>query len=262
MWRYLRLYLYFVRFSVSKAFEFRFDYFFRVFMDLLYYLVNLALYKVLFLHTPVLAGWREDQALVFVAMYLTVDALQMTFVSSNMWWLPITVNTGGLDYYLVRPVSSLFFLNFREFSANSFLNLVIALGILGYGIYGLEDGFGLSQALLLGVLLINGTVLYWLTHLVFLLPVFWTQSGRGLGVLFYTFARLMERPDRIYFGPVRVVLTTVLPFALMASVPARLVLEGPEPRLLVLMAGTTLGMGCMVGVLWRMALRGYASASS
>ena len=54
----------------------------------------------------------------------------MTVFANNMWWLPIAVNRGDLDYYLVRPVSSLFFLSLREFAANSFLNLLLATGIL------------------------------------------------------------------------------------------------------------------------------------
>ena len=33
MIRYLRLYGYFLRFSFSRAMEFRFDFFFRIFMD-------------------------------------------------------------------------------------------------------------------------------------------------------------------------------------------------------------------------------------
>ena len=45
-----------------------------------------------------------------------------------MWWLPMLINRGDLDYYLVRPVSTLFFVSFRDFAANSFVNLVIATG--------------------------------------------------------------------------------------------------------------------------------------
>lgn len=97
-------------------------------MDLIYYIVNILFFKVIYLHTPMLAGWSEEQMMVFVALYLLVDAINMTFISSNMWWLPQHINRGALDYYLIRPVSPLFFLSLREFSANSFLNLLIAAG--------------------------------------------------------------------------------------------------------------------------------------
>src|SRR5690606_38761263 len=113
----------------SKAMEFRLDFTFRILMDIIYYVVNILFFKVIYLHTPVLAGWTEEQMMIFVASYLLVDAINMTFFSTNMWWLPYHINRGDLDYYLIRPVSPLFFLSLREFSANSFLNLLMALGI-------------------------------------------------------------------------------------------------------------------------------------
>jgi ABC-2 type transport system permease protein len=130
--RYLRLYLFFLQFSFSKALEFRIDFFFRIAMDIMYYFVNIALFKILLLHTPLIAGWNEEQMMVFVGCYLLVDAFHMTVFSSNMWWLPYYINRGELDYYLIRPVSPLFFLSLREFSANSFINLIIAYKHLIY----------------------------------------------------------------------------------------------------------------------------------
>ena len=38
--RYLRLYLYFLRFSFSRAMEFRLDFYFRILMDVAFYVVN------------------------------------------------------------------------------------------------------------------------------------------------------------------------------------------------------------------------------
>ena len=117
--RYLRLYLYFLRFSISRAAEFRVDFYFRVVMDVVYYAVNLAFFGIIYTQTAVVGGWTLDQAYVFVAGFLFVDAVNMTVVANNMWVLPQLINKGDLDYYLVRPVSSLFFLSLRDFAANS-----------------------------------------------------------------------------------------------------------------------------------------------
>ncbi len=92
MWRYLRLFSYFVRFSVSRSLEFRFDFFFRVAMDLLYYVVNLLFYKVLFLNTNFIAGWTTQQMYIFVAAFCVVDAIQMTLFANNLWWFPQLIN--------------------------------------------------------------------------------------------------------------------------------------------------------------------------
>lgn len=58
----------------------------------------------------------------------------MTLFSNNLWWLSTYVNRGDLDYYLVRPVSSLFFVSLRDFAANSFVNLLMACSLLAWTI--------------------------------------------------------------------------------------------------------------------------------
>jgi ABC-2 type transport system permease protein len=60
MKRYLNLYIHFLRFSFSKAMEFRLDFSFRILMDVIYYIVNIMLFKVLFLHTDLIGGWNEE----------------------------------------------------------------------------------------------------------------------------------------------------------------------------------------------------------
>jgi ABC-2 type transport system permease protein len=262
MWRYLKLYYYFVRFSLSRAMEFRMDFFFRIVMDVLFYLVNISFYKIIFLNTSLLGGWNEAQMLVFVAGYLVVDALNMTIFSNNAWWLPIYINKGELDYYLVRPVSSLFFLSLRDFAVNSFMNLLMAIGILVWALWQYPVPLGLGRLLLFGTLLINGTLLYHLFHLLTIIPVFWVHSGRGIEQVFWGFSRSMERPDRIFYGWVRKFLTTIIPFSLMASFPARILLEGIDWRLLSNIIVVTILFFLVIVWLWRMGLRAYSSASS
>lgn len=262
MIRYLRLYLHFLRFSFSKSLEFRFDFTFRILMDVIYYAVNIAFFKVIFLHTPVLAGWNENQMMVFVAAYLLVDAFNMTVFSTNLWWLPFFINKGDLDYYLIRPVSPLFFLTLREFSVNSFINLLMTVGFLVYTLMNLDQSFSIWQILGFLVLLFNGVILHFLLQLLMILPVFWTQSSRGFVDLFYSMGLAMERPDRIYKGWLRILFTTILPFALIASFPARLFLDGFDTQMLVHLTLVTVLVWVVMLLVWKRGLANYSSASS
>lgn len=262
MTRYLRLYAHFLRFSFSKAMEFRVDFFFRVVMDIVFYAVQFGFFHIIYLHTPLLAGWDIDQMRVFVATFIFVDALHMTVFSNNCWMMPIYINRGDLDYYLTKPVSTLFFLSLKDFAANSFLNLVIATGILAWALMSYPAPF---EPLKLGVyilLLLNGAFLYFLTYLLFILSVFWSQSPRGFGDLFHSVSHVMERPDRIYRGVVRKVFIYILPFALVASVPTRFLLEKDQWELVWLAAGVSVGFFCAIQLVWRLGLRNYSSASS
>lgn len=260
--RYFRLYLHFLRFSFSKAMEFRVDFFFRIVMDCFFYAINIAFYQLLFLHTSTLAGWNEEQAMIFVAAYILVDALQMTIFSTNLWWFPILVNRGDLDYYLVRPVSTLFFLSTREFAANSLCNVFIAIGIMIWAFFSYSGPLLWWKILLFIVLILNGTFMYYMVHMLFLVGVFWTHSARGFDSMFRQLCLVYERPDGIFRGTARKIFTTILPFCLMCSFPARLLFEDFQFSILLHIIAVTLCIFFLLQAVWKISLKAYSSASS
>jgi len=262
MLRYLRLYACFLRFSFSRAMEFRLDFFFRVGMDALWYAVHLAFFTVVYRHTQLLGGWNYDQIVVFAAAMFVVDALQMTIFSNNMYMLPMFVNRGDLDYYLVRPVSSLFFLSLRDFAANSFLNLVMASGIMVWAVARYPEPLGAPALVLFLALILVGVFLHYVLTMLFTLPVFWLQGPHGLRDVYWSMSGLAHRPHRIYQGWLRRVLTTVLPFSLFVSFPADALFSGPSAGLLLHVAAVAVIGFAVLLLVWRAALRAYASASS
>jgi ABC-2 type transport system permease protein len=242
--------------------EFRLDFHFRIVMDLIYYAVNLAFFKLIYLHTDTLAGWTEPQMMVFVATYLIVDAISMTVFSNNAWWFPIFVNRGDLDYYLVRPVSSLFFISLRDFAANSFVNLLMTFAIFAWALARLPGPVTFWQFIVYAVFVFNGAVLSYIMRMMVLIPVFWTHSARGFDQVYWSLSKIMERPDGLFTGWARKIIIFVVPFALMASMPARILVEGWSLSLLVTL---TLVSAAFFGILvwfWGLGLRSYSSASS
>jgi len=262
MARYLRLYLYFLRFSFSRAMEFRLDFFFRVGMDMIWYAVHLVFFAVIFRFTRELGNWSWDQVLVFAATIFFMDAVQMTVFSNNMWWFPLHVNRGDLDYYLVRPVSTLFFVSLRDFAANSFLNLVIATGILVWALARYPEPLGGGRILLFFGLQLGGVFLFYCLSMVFTIPVFWLHSRSGLREVFWALERFGTRPHAIYTGWVRRLIVSLLPFAFLASYPVMILFEGPTAFTLLHTAAVLGGAFLAMLGLWHRGVRAYASASS
>jgi ABC-2 type transport system permease protein len=242
--------------------EFRLDFYFRIFMDAFYYLISFSFFKVMFLHTSAIGGWSEPQVMIFVGAFIIIDAIQMTVFANNTWLLPMLVNKGDLDYYLVRPVSSFFMANLRDFAAGSFINLLMAGGFLIWALVQYPESLGFWRVLAFLVLILGGALLFQLVRLLFVLPVFWTHGGRGLDSLYWAMERFMERPHGIYRGVVKTVLLTLLPFSVMASLPTSVLFEA-NPWSVIATCLFVIG-GFFVGLLWlwNVALRNYSSASS
>lgn len=262
MFRYLRLYGYFLRFSFSKALQFRVDFFFRILMDIVFYLVNILFYDVIYSHTDLIGGWSREQMMVFVGGFLLIDALNMTVFADNLTNMSSFINRGDLDYYLIRPVSPLFFLSLRDFAASSFVNLLMASGILVAALLQYAAPLSPLSVVLFILLIFNGTWLRYLIRMLTVIPVFWLHSNRGLEMMFFHLIRFMERPDAIFTGAVRIILSTVLPFSLMVSFPARLLLDGFQITILLHIAVVTVLLTFAVLYFWKKGLRAYSSASS
>lgn len=262
MKRYLNLYLYFLRFSFSKAIHFKLDFYFRVIMDVVWYIMKILFFKVLFLHTTLVGNWTNEEFTVFTCGYLLMDAIYMTFFANNLWWFPIYINRGDLDYYLTRPVSTLFFLTLREFAANSFMNLILAIGLFYWSLHLYPYPIHWDKLIIYIFCIFNGAYLYALFYLLAMLPVFWTNSPRGLAELYWKVGQLAEKPDAIYRGWFRKVLIGVFPMALIASYPARIFLNPYDPKILLTIITMTILSSLIVWVCWKKALRNYTSASS
>ena len=262
MRRYLRLYAYFLRFSFSRAMEFRIDFLFRIFMDSCWYAIHMAFFVVLFRFTQTLGSWNMDQIYIFAATVFVMDAVQMTLFSNNIWMFPIAVNKGDLDYHLVRPVSSLFFVSLRDFAANSFVNLLIAAGILIWAIARYPEPLGAGRIALFVLLQLFGVFLFYALSMIATIPVFWLHSRSGVRELFWSLQRFSLRPHRIYTGWVGRVLVSGLPFAFIASYPCMVLFEGPTLTGMLHATGVVAGAFALVLAMWSRALRVYASASS
>jgi len=260
--RFARLYGAVVRFSVSRSMEFRFDFFFRFFMDCAYYAVSIGFFQILFLHTGSLGGWREDQVLGFLAGALLLDGLYMTIVAPNVWECPSIINRGELDSYLTRPTPTLPSLLLRSFACSSALNVLVGAGLLVYAVLTYKGEFGAAQILGFLFLLANGFVLIVCIRLFAVLPVFWTHSQFGFHMLFHALDQVVERPEVVFRGLTHLFFLTVLPFFVVPSFPARWffgLLSLGEAAYALLMP---LAFMLIVHAVWRRGLRAYSSASS
>ena len=231
-------------------------------MDIIYAIILIAFYEILYKQTPTLGGWNREQAMIFVGICLVVDSIQMTLFTNGLNNIAELVNKGDLDYYLVRPVSSLFFLVLREVSLNSGINLLISFCILIYYFSVSSLTFSFLSLVGFAILVLNGSLIYCLLRLLFVLPVFWLGSVRGLDSLFYNLYYCVDRPDKVFRGAVRLILTTILPFCVMASFPAQVLFGHGGYGLVLHTFGVSLGLGIITYFVWARCLKAYSSASS
>lgn len=260
--RHLRTYLALVRFSLSRTMEFRFDLFFRFFMDCIFYALSIAFFEIIFIHTDLLAGWTRHEVIFFVAGGLLLDGIFMTVIARNVWELPRLVNKGELDFQIIRPVSTLFFVMTRHFEFSSFLNVLLALGIMIYAAGLFPDPLTVSQVAGFSFLLFNGLVLMVVLRMFTVLPVFWTHSELGFHMLYTSLEQVTERPEAIFRGASHLIFTTVFPFIVMTSFPARWFFGTLSALEFMYAVSLSVFFFCLMLYIWNRGIKIYSSASS
>lgn len=262
MGRYVRLYAAFVRFAIQRSLQFRLDFFFRVGMDVIWNFHYLVFFGVLQLQTPTIGGWNADQVRIFLGSLFVLDGAQMTLFANNHWAFPGLVNKGDLDYHLLRPVSPLFMVSVRDFAVNSFLNFLIAVGILVWAFARYPEPISATSILLYVIGLLFGLVLHHSIHMLSLLPIFWMQGGSGLRDIFFIVDSANGRPVRVFKGWAYRFFTVVLPLGVIVSFPVRLLFEGEKIGIMLhIVAAAAVGFSLMLFT-WKRGLCAYGSASS
>jgi ABC-2 type transport system permease protein len=262
MRRYLQLWLSFLKISWMADLEYRVNIVMRIVGEFFWYLLQLSVFEVLYTHTDTIAGWDVHSMRVFMGTLFLVDVLYMIFVHENMEAIWSLVRKGDLDLYLVKPVNSQFMISCRKVSVSYVTNLVLVGGYLGWAISNLHQPVGAAQFVAFPLLVFCGVIiLYSLRFLFATLTVVLNEAG-NIQFIWYQLYRLATRPDPIYPYYLRYAILTVFPVAFLASVPARVLIEGVDWRLLAASPMIAIFSLWLSNYCWEGALKRYASASS
>jgi len=216
--------------------------------------------KLLYRHGYEMGGWAWPQALMVVGIYTVLDGLQQSFMAPNRTRVTEHVRNGTLDFVLLKPIDTQFWLSLRTFSPWGLPNLTLGLALLGYA--GTRLGLGPVNYLLgLVPILLGALILYSIGFLLSTLTIWFVK----LWNITMAMAALLEAgkyPVFAYPTAYRVFFTVVLPVAFMTTVPAQAMMGEASPVWLggLILAAAALFVGSRL--FWRFALRSYTSASS
>lgn len=259
--RYFSLYLALFRTSFIADLEYRANFLIRIITDIFWYIAQIMTFEVLFQHTPKIGDWNLPQMRVFLGLVFIADALYMIIFSENLDQFSDKVRKGDLDLLLAKPVNSQFMLSLQKASTAAIGNLGIGLVWFIYSLVQLPD-FQWLRLLWLIILIPCGLIaLYSVRFSIAALSVIFARS-ENLQFIWYQIYRLGMRPDSIYVPWLKWLLLTALPVGVVASVPARAVLEPPQWGLftwVVFLAGLLIYLSHRF---WKFSLKFYSSASS
>lgn len=208
-----------------------------------------------------IAGYNLAQAIFILALCNLISSLAQLFMR-GIYIFRQKVVDGTFDFYLLNPLSELFY---SLFSYTDALDLVLFIPYLGIVIWAwLGTGFPitlLSILLLLLVIAIAGVMILSWHILIIGIGVLYLEVDNTI-MLYRDLEKMATMPIEIYGKFGSAILTYIFPFALLATIPARLVFGLYNPWYLLGFALLALIQLRLALWLWRRALLSYSSASS
>jgi len=261
--RYFKIWLAFFRNTLSRDMEFKMNFIFEIFIDAIYYGSLFFFFKIIFQFVDSLGDFNQDAVVIFLITLYISDSLYVMFLGGNVFEVNNKVRTGDLDFILLKPINSQFFISFRYVNTYAIVSLLILLLFLIKLIYSYHsNSFLLVNYVFYDFSLILGVIIFYSIEFMIASLAFWFRNFSYAGWLAGELIKYSRRPDSIYKNWFRKILFSFFPMAMISSVPARILLFGVDFKLLLLQLIIALIFLGFTTVVWKKGLLRYESASS
>ncbi|HEY9889239.1 MAG TPA: ABC transporter permease [Candidatus Obscuribacterales bacterium] len=205
-------------------------------------------------------GWSWEEALVVLGIFTLLQGFAATFLAPNLNKIVTQVQEGTLDFVLLKPISSQFWLSTRTLSPWGMPDLVFGGLIIGYA----GARLGVHPALYLAALVPLGFGFLSLYSLWFMLGAtsIWFVKIYNVTEVLRGLLDAGRFPIIAYPVAYRVFFTFVIPVAFLTTVPAEVLLGRVEGAWLVGSVALAIALLQVSRWFWGFALRFYTSASS
>ncbi len=206
------------------------------------------------------AGWPWEEALLVLGVFTLLQGVSATVFNPNLNRIVQHVQKGTLDFILLKPVSSQFWLSSRVVSPWGIPDIVFAGLIILYA--GRTLGLGLGSYLLAGIPIVLGVISLYSLWFILGATSIWFVKIYNVTEVLRGLVEAGRFPMVAYPSAYRFFFTFIVPVAFLTTVPAEVLLGRSSWAWMI--GSTALAIAALVGshYFWRFALRFYTSASS
>lgn len=205
-------------------------------------------------------GWSWEQALLVMGFFTLLQGISNAFLAPNLNRIVDQVEKGTLDFVLLKPISTQFWLSTRMISPWGLPDTAFGLGVILYA--GNRLNLVISDFMLgLFPLFFGIVILYSLWFLLGTTSV-WFVKIYNITEVLRALLDAGRYPVIAYPVAYRVFFTFVVPVAFLTTVPAQALLG--EINMTWFIGSLLLAIALLIlsNAFWKFALRYYTSASS
>lgn len=206
------------------------------------------------------AGWSWAEALLVLGVFTLLQGFSATFLAPNLNRIVRHVQEGTLDFVLLKPVKSQFWLSVHTLSPWGLPDIIFGGVLIGYA--GARLGLGVGNYLISIIPITFGLIILYSLWFILGATSIWFVKIYNVTEVLRGLIEAGRYPMVAYPAGFRLFFTFIVPVAFLTTVPAEAML-GRSSTVWFAGAGLlAIGSFFFATWFWRFALRFYTSASS
>ncbi|HSW44677.1 MAG TPA: ABC-2 family transporter protein [Phycisphaerae bacterium] len=262
MWRYPRLLGVFTKVSIQDNATYRADFLVHAVMSFLHLGAEVIGLWTIFTNTRSLAGWTVFEVVTLVGVFRIMSGIVGLIVAPNMRQIMEDIRDGRLDFALIKPLNSQFYVSVRRIVLWRVTDVAIGMLMVAVGCAKLASNLTPVLLLQFVVMLAAGVTIIYSFWLVLATSAFWFTRISNIEMVFWNVFEAGRYPVTIYPRWIRLGLTYVLPLAFLTTFPAGMLVGKLGVPHLAGAIALAIVSSSVASIFWRIGLRHYSGASA
>ncbi len=260
--KYLKVYKKFLHTSLASELEYKTNILVDLITAILSLVGSIFLLSIFFQNSGNIGGWKFEQALIIQGIYTILNGITNTWFNPNLTEIVKHIREGTLDFVLLKPIDSQFFISLKKINPSGFLEIMLGFFLLFFCIRINQINLNLSF-LTLSLITISCSIciLYSLWFFISTTTIWFVKTWNAIEVL-RSFLYIGRFPLNSFSFSLRIFFSVFIPIAFITTIPSEVFLGLSQLWKILLEVIVSTVFLITSRKFWLFALKSYSSASS
>jgi len=260
--KYINIYTKFLHTSLASELEYKTNILIDLATAILSLIGSIFLLSIFFQNNARVGGWEFEQALIIQGIYTILNGITNTWFNPNLTEIVKHIREGTLDFVLLKPIDSQFFISSKKINPSGFLEIILGFGLLIYCIKINQIYLNFYYLFLCLITLICSIcILYSLWFFISTTTIWFVKTWNAIEVL-RSFLYIGRFPLNSFSFSLRIFFSVFIPIAFITTIPSEVFLGLTQFWKIFLEVAISGIFIFSSRKFWLFALRFYSSASS
>ncbi len=260
--KYLKVYKNFLHTSLASELEYKTNILIDLITAILSLIGSIFLLSIFFQNDSSIGGWEFDQALIIQGIYTILNGITNTWFNPNLTEIVKYIREGTLDFVLIKPIDSQFFISLKKINPSGFLEIILGFFLLSYCVRINQINLNLNfLTLCLITIICSICILYSLWFFISTTTIWFVKTWNATEVL-RSFLYIGRFPLNSFSLSLRIFFSVFIPIAFITTIPSEVFLGISQSWKILLEFIVAMVFLFTSRKFWLFALKFYTSASS